>query len=154
MKTFKVIKSALQRLLSPKDYLLLELLKENKKLKAELSNQVYYHKAQQSSWFEDKMYYINQIKITKQEINKIREEMKVPIRALKEFKLTKEQEDTINYYSNSATVLEYDTRNLSVVASDGRVLWTLTVNPEVRKEFGCPMEQEKRYKKLGKLKEL
>lgn len=151
IKIFKVIKSALLRLLKPKDYLLLELFKENKKLKAELSNQKIKYKAQQSLWLEDKLYYKQQIK----EIKRLRNKMRVPRIAIKEFKLSTEDEIFVLGLSNeSSAVLEYDTRNLSVITRDGMVLWTLTVNPEVRKEFGCPMEQEKRYKKLGKLKAL
>lgn len=144
MKVFKVIKSALLRLIKPKDYLLLELLKENKKLKAELSNQQLKYKAQQSHWLDDKMYY-------KEQIKELRHKMRVPRIAIKEFQLSNEDEIFIlGLYNGSSAVLEYDTRNLSVVRPDGTMLWTLTIKPEVRKEFGCPMEQEKRYKKLGK----
>lgn len=144
-KKLKVIKSALLRLLNPKDYLLLELLKENKKLKVELSNQKLKYKAQQSLWLEDKLYYKQQIK----EIKELRT-MRVPRKLIKEFKLSTEDEIRILREANeSSAMLEYDTRNLSVITRDGRVLFTLTINPEVRKEFGCPMEQELRYKRLG-----
>lgn len=139
----KKLKSALLMLLKPKDYLLLELLKENKKLKAELSNQKIKYKAQQSLWLDDKLYY-------KEQIKELRHKMRVPRIAIKEFQLSKEDEIFILGLSNeSSAKLEYDTRNLSVIQPDGTMLWTLTIKPEVRKSFGCPMEQEKRYKRLG-----
>lgn len=139
----KKLKSALSGFLKPKDYLLLELLKENKKLKAELSNQKTKYKAQQSHWLDDKLYY-------KEQIKELRHKMRVPRIAIKEFQLSNEDEIFIlGLYNDSSAVLEYDTRNLSVVRPDGTMLWTLTINPEVRKNFGCPMEQENRYKRLG-----
>lgn len=140
---FKKLKSALSGFLKPKDYLLLELLKENKKLKAELSNQKIKYKAQQSQWLDDKLYY-------KQQINELRNKMRVPRIAIKEFQLSKEDEIFILGLSNASSArLEYDTRNLSVIQPDGTMLCTLTIKPEVRKSFGCPMEQEKRYKRFG-----
>ena len=76
--------------------------------------------------------------------------MRVPRKLIKEFKLSTEDEIRILGLSNESSVmLEYDTRNLSVITRDGRVLFTLTIKPEARKSFGCPMEQENRYKRLG-----
>ena len=139
----RVLKSALSGFLKPKDYLLLELLKENKKLKAELSNQKIKYKKLQNEWLDDKLYY-------KEQIKELRHKMRVPRISIKDFQLSNEDEIFIlGLSNNSSAVLEYDTRNLSVIRPDGTILWTLTIKPEVRKSFGCPMEQEKRYKRLG-----
>ena len=143
IKTFKVIKSALLSFLKPKDYLLLELLKENRKLKAEVSNQKIKYKKLQSDWLDDKLYYTEQIK-------ELRCKMKVPSVAIKEFQLDPVVEAEMLRLSVNNKRLEYDTRNLSVIASDGTLLYTVTIKPEIRKTFGCSMEQEKRYRKLGK----
>lgn len=143
IKIIKVIKSALLSFLKPKDYLLLELLKENRKLKAELSNQKIKYKKLQSDWLDDKLYY-------KEQIKELRHKMRVPITAIKEFQLNSEVEAEMLRLAVNNKRLEYDTRNLSVITSDGTILYTVTVKPEIRKTFGCSMEQEKRYKKLGK----
>lgn len=143
IKIFKVIKSALLSFLKPKDYLLLELLKENRKLKAELSNQKIKYKKLQSDWLDDKLYYTEQIK-------ELRCKMKVPSVAIKEFQLDPVVEAEMLQLAVNNKRLEYDTRNLSVIASDGTLLYTVTIKPEIRKAFGCSMEQEKRYQKLGK----
>lgn len=143
IKIIKVIKSALLSFLKPKDYLLLELLKENRKLKAELSNQKIKYKKLQSDWLDDKLYY-------KEQIKELRHKMRVPITAIKEFQLNSEVEAEMLRLAVDNKRLEYDTRNLSVITSDGTILYTVTVKPEIRKTFGCSMEQEQRYKKLGK----
>lgn len=143
IKIIKVIKSALLSFLKPKDYLLLELLKENRKLKAELSNQKIKYKKLQSDWLDDKLYY-------KEQIKELRHKMRVPITAIKEFQLNSEVEAEMLRLAVNNKRLEYDTRNLSVITSDGTILYTVTVKPEIRKTFGCSMEQEQRYKKLGK----
>lgn len=143
IKIIKVIKSALLSFLKPKDYLLLELLKENRKLKAELSNQKIKYKKLQSDWLDDKLYY-------KEQIKELRHKMRVPITAIKEFQLNSEVEAEMLRLAVDNKRLEYDTRNLSVITSDGTILYTVTVKPEIRKTFGCSMEQEKRYKKSGK----
>lgn len=78
--------------------------------------------------------------------------MKVPPELLHEFCLPQESLNTLEVeLENRKTAyhFEYDTRNLSLMHNT-TIIYTCTVNPEIRKKLLDPMTLEKRYKEYNR----